>query len=47
MTAIQEQLVAQDLDLLMPRTEAPLATTGQLERVHSAAYMNRMFSLAE
>lgn len=47
MTAIQDQLVAQGLDLLMPRTEAPLATTGQLGRVHSAAYVNRLFSLAE
>jgi acetoin utilization deacetylase AcuC-like enzyme len=46
-TAIQDQLVAQGLDLFMPCTEAPPATTAQLERVHSAAYVKRMFSLAE
>lgn len=46
-TAIQDQLVAQGLDLLMPHSEAPPATIEQLERVHSAAYVERMFSLAE
>jgi len=46
-TAIQDQLVAQGLDLFMPRTEASQATTEQLQRVHSAAYVKRVFSLAE
>jgi len=46
-SAIQDQLVAQGLDLFMPRTEASLATSEQLQRVHSAAYLKRVFSLAE
>lgn len=46
-TAIQDQLIAQGLDMFMPHNEAPLATHKQLERVHTKAYINRIFSLAE
>jgi acetoin utilization deacetylase AcuC-like enzyme len=46
-TVIQDQLIAQGLDVLMPYTEAPFATPEQLERVHSANHLKHMFSLAE
>lgn len=46
-TVIQDQLIAQGLDILMPYTEAPLATSEQLKRVHSDAHVDHMFSLAE
>ena len=46
-SVIQDQLIAQGLDILMPYTEAPLATVEQLERVHSPAHVEHMFSLAE
>jgi len=46
-TVIQDQLIAQGLDMFMPYTEAPLATREQLERVHSPAHVQHIFSLAE
>jgi len=46
-TVIQDQLIAQGLDILMPYTEAPLASAEQLKRVHSSEHVEHMFALAE
>jgi acetoin utilization deacetylase AcuC-like enzyme len=46
-TVIQDQLIAQGLDILMPYTDAPLATPEQLKRVHSTAHVEHMFTLSD
>ncbi|MDT8387795.1 MAG: histone deacetylase family protein [Thiogranum sp.] len=45
LSAIEDQLIASNLELALRRYDAPLATREQLCRVHSKAYVKRIFSL--
>ncbi len=45
LSAIEDQLIASNIELALRRYDAPLATREQLCRVHSKAYVERIFSL--
>lgn len=44
--AINDQVIRSGLDFVIRRYDAPLATVTQLERVHDAAYVQRVFDMA-
>lgn len=46
-TAIQDLLIARGLDLLIPQTDAPLASAKQLKRAHDADYVDHIFKLGK
>jgi acetoin utilization deacetylase AcuC-like enzyme len=46
LTAISNQLIASGLDYVLRHYDAPLVTREQLERVHDAEYLDRVYALA-
>ena len=44
--AINDQVIRSGLDFVIRRYDAPLATVTQLERVHDAVYVQRVFDMA-
>jgi len=44
---IQDLLIAKGLDILMPQTEAPLASPEELKRAHTAEYVDHIFELGD
>ncbi|HDP89895.1 MAG TPA: histone deacetylase family protein [Thioalkalivibrio sp.] len=46
LTAIEDHLIAQGLNMMLRHYDAPAATREQLERVHDAAYVDEIFARA-
>jgi acetoin utilization deacetylase AcuC-like enzyme len=46
LSAINDQIIMSGLDFVVQRYDAPLVTREQLERVHDADYLDRVFAMA-